>query len=147
MQTRRKTFRGVEWCDSQPFNLHPDKCFWGWHLRFFHAVTLKKIRNYRTWFFSRVWKKPWLLKSEIRLQVKRLGLATILHFAMLHRVYVFVLREKYTWQNMYILVCDSTPSLNHLHFTYVYLDIFEYVHVKTKIIWRCRSKLQEDNSW
>ena len=36
---------------------------------------------------------------------------------------------------MYMLVRDSTPWLNHSHFTYVYLEVSEYVHDKTKIIW------------
>ena len=56
---RRNAFRLTK--HSQPFNMHPEKWFWGWHLKFFEVATLKKIR----WVFFNLWHnyKPSFFQS------------------------------------------------------------------------------------
>ena len=42
---------------SQPFNLHPETGFWGWHLRFFQVATLIFFLIYVTYKLSFFFRK------------------------------------------------------------------------------------------
>ena len=59
-----KIDRGV-WNYTEPFNLHLQKWFWRWHLRFYKVRTWKKFQVARTQIFFQFWNLIFLSGLQV----------------------------------------------------------------------------------